>query len=251
MRAERSEAEASATLKGNPDDSAALNARALARMRLGRYAEAHDDLLRAMKLRPADAEYQANFGYVLWKLGRAAEAIDVERAALKLDEKNYTAHYQLGRFLLRVGDAKLLPEAAAHLKRALEIDPRQYEVRFELLATYRSLGDITQALSQLDLLQDARPSDPRVIYVAALLAADRNDMKAAIGGFQEALRLDPTLYGAWQDLGLAYVKLNRWKDAEETLGELARRQADSVDAAYFHALALFNNGNSKEAEKEV
>lgn len=251
MRAERSEAEANAKIKSNPDDAEALNARSLARMRLSRYAEAYDDLLRVVKLKPTDAEYQANLGYVLWKLRRVAEAIAAEQAALKLSEKNYTANYQLGRFLLRLGDTKQLPAAAAHLKRALEIDPRQYEVRFELLAAYRSLGDTERALGQLDLLQDARPTDPRVTYVAALLAADRNDMKAAINGFQEALHRDPTLYGAWQDLGLAYIKLNKWKDAAETFGELAQRQADSVEATYFHALALYNDGNPKEAESEV
>jgi Flp pilus assembly protein TadD len=251
VRAERSEAEATAKLNENPNDAEALNSRSLARMRLGHYAEAYDDLLRAVKLKPNDAEYQANLGYALWKLGRASDAIVAEQAALKLDEKNYTANYQLGRFLSRLGDPKQLPQAAAYLKRALEIDPRQYEVRFELLAAYRLLGDMEHALSQLDLLQDARPSDPRVTYVAALLAADRNDLKAAISGFQEALHRDPTLDGAWQDLGLAYIKLNQWKDAAETFGELARRQADSSDAAYFHALALFNAGDSKNAESEA
>src|SRR5712691_12417222 len=161
MRAERSEAEATAKLNANPDDAEALNSHSLARMRLGHYPEAFDDLQRAVKLKPTEAEFEANLGYVLWKLGRVVEAVNAERAAVKLDEKNYTANYHLGRFLLRLGDPKQLPEVTAHLKRALEIDPRQYELRFELLAAYRLLGDIEHALTQLDLLQDARPSDPR------------------------------------------------------------------------------------------
>jgi tetratricopeptide (TPR) repeat protein len=76
-------------------------------------------------------------------------------------------------------------------------------------------------------------------------------MKSAISGFQEALRRDPNLAGAWQDLGLAYIKLNRWAEAAETFAELAKRQADSSDAAYFYALALFNSGRAAEAEKEA
>jgi tetratricopeptide (TPR) repeat protein len=251
MRAERAEAEASATLQTNPNDAEALNKRSLARMRLGNYRDAEADLRRAVTLNPNVSDYHANLGYVLWKLGLATEAVTAELTALKLDEKNYTAHYQLGRFLLRIGDPKQLTEAAAHLRKALEIDPRQTEVRFELLATYRALGDTAQALSQLDLLQDARPSDPRVTYVAALLAADRNDMNTAINGFRDALRRDPTLYGAWQDLGMSYIKLNRWKDAAETFAELAARQAESVEAAYLHALSLFNSGEVKQAELEA
>ena len=250
-RAERAEAEASDKLKANPNDAESWNARALARMRLGNYQDAVEDLRRAVTIKPAEAEYQANFGYVLWKLGRPAEAVSAERAALKLDEKNFTAHYQLGRFLLRLGDQPSLNEAATHLRRALELDPREYEVRFELLAAYRALGDTAQALAQLNLLQDARPSDPRVTYIRGLLASDRGDLKAAVDGFREALRLDQTLVGAWQDLGMAYLKQQRWSEAVETFAEWARRQPDSVDAAYFHALTLFNSHRDAEAEREV
>lgn len=253
VRAERAEADAAAKLAANPDDAEALNARAQARVRLGRYSEAAEDLRRAVTLKPAVADYQANLGYVLWRLGHAPEAIAALRSALKLNEKNFTAQYQLGRILLRtaVNDQKQLSEAAAHLKSALSIDPRQLEVRFELIAVYRLLGDTAQALAQLNLLQDARPSDARVKYTDALLASDRNDLTAAIGGFREALNLDPTLLGAWQDLGIAYIKLQRWPEAVETFGELAHRQPDSVDGAYFYALALYNSGRVAEAEREA
>jgi tetratricopeptide (TPR) repeat protein len=249
-RAERAEAEATQKLTVNSKDSDALNARALARMRLGRYAEAHEDLRRAVSLKPSSVEYQANLGYVLFKIGKPAEAINAERAALKLDDNNFTAQYQLGRFLLLTGDAKLLAEAALHLRRALEIDPRRSEVRFDLLTAYRALGYQPNAIAQLNLLQDARPADPRVNYADALLASDRGDLNSAINSFREALRLDPLLHGARQDLGLAYIKLNRWTEAVETFAELVRHRSDSVEAAYFHALSLYNAGRSQEAERE-
>lgn len=251
VRAERSEADATAKLAANANDTEALNARALARMRLGRYSEAYEDLHRAATLKPSNADYQVNLGYVLWKLGRAGEAITAERAALKLEDKTFSAHFQLGRFLLRSGDPKLIAEAAVHLKRALELDPRQYDVRMELIALCRIQSDTVAAMAQLDVLEDARPTDPRVIYVRALLAADRNDMNAAISGFREALRLDPSLYGAAQDLGLALVKLKRWPEAIDTFAEMSRRQPNSVDAAYLYALALFNAGRKDEAEQQA
>src|SRR6185295_9793278 len=116
---------------------------------------------------------------------------------------------------------------------------------------YRAQSDGAQASSQLDFLRDARPSDPRVFYMSALLAADHNDLHAAIKDFQEALHRDPTLAGAWQDLGLAYIKLQRWTEAVAAFTELAARQPDSVDAAYFYALSLFNAGRVTDAEREV
>ena len=82
MRAEKAEAETAAKLAVNPNDAETLNARALARMRLGKYAEAADDLRRAVNLSAKNSEYQANLGYALWKLGKPEDAVKAERAAL-------------------------------------------------------------------------------------------------------------------------------------------------------------------------
>src|SRR5437016_4360879 len=251
VKAEREETAASAKLAVNPNDDQALNARAIARMRLGRYQEAYDDLRRAAHLKPSESDYQANLGYVLWKLGRPEEAINGERAALKLNPKNTTAHYQLGRFLLRFGQQKDLSDAIAELRKALELDPRQYEARFELIAAYRELGDLAQAAAQLDVLQESRPTDARVFYVTGLLDTDRNDLNSAVKNFNEAITRDRTLYGAWQDLGLAYIKAGRWNEAAKTFADLAQQQPGSVEAAYLHALALYNSGKAIEAEGEA
>jgi tetratricopeptide (TPR) repeat protein len=251
VRAEKGEADATARLAANPNDELALNSRSLARMRLGRYNEAYEDLRRAVNLKPANADYQANLGYVLWKLGRADEAVRAERGALKLDPKNVTAHYQLGRFLLRLEDRRDLAEAITELRQALALDPRQYDVRFELIAAYRELGNLAEAAAQVDVLQDARPTDPRVFYVTGLVDADRHDLNSAVKNFNEAITRDPSMYGAWQDLGLAYGKANRWDDAARTFAELAQRQPNSIEAAYFHALSLYNSGRPAEAEAEA
>src|SRR3954466_1940069 len=61
--AARAETEASAKLKTNPNDAEAFNVRAYARMGLGRYPEAVEDLRRAVALNPNKADYQANLGY--------------------------------------------------------------------------------------------------------------------------------------------------------------------------------------------
>ena len=147
------------------------------------------------------------------------------------------------------GETRQKTVAAA--RKALELDPRQYEVRFELIGAYRELGNLAEAAAQLDVLQDSRPTDPRVFYVTGLLDTDRNDLNSALKNFNEAITRDPTMFAAWQDLGLAYMKANRWTDAMNAFAELVRRQPNSVEAAYFHASALYNSDKTSEAESEA
>jgi tetratricopeptide (TPR) repeat protein len=90
-----------------------------------------------------------------------------------------------------------------------------------------------------------------VFYVTALLDTDRNDLNAALRNFKEAITRDPSMYGAWQDLGLAYGKAGKWEDAASTFAELVKKQPNSIEAAYFHALSLYNSGHTNEAEAEV
>lgn len=250
-RAQQAETVANSRLATNQNDANAFNLRAVARLRLGRYAESYEDLRRAVTLKPDNAEYQANLGYVLWKLGKAQEAISATRTSLTLNDNNFAAHFQLGRFLLRVGGEEQLKEAVVNLRRALELDPRQYDVRIELIGAYRALGRSAEASGQLDFLWDSLPSDARVFYLSALLATDRGDFNGAIKNFNEAVRRDSTMVDAWRDLGLAFIKLQRWSDAAAAFAELAKRQSDSVEAAYLHALALFNAGMPADAETEA
>lgn len=250
-QAETLEREADAKLKANPNDAGALNSRALARMRLGRYAEALEDMRGAVAVEPKQAEYHANRGFALWKLGRLDEAAAAERFALTLDADNFTANAQLGRFLLTGGNKENLKESVVFLRRALQTAPQRYEVRFDLLNAYRALGDAAQANAQLALLQQARPSDPRVVYTEALLAADRNNFEDAVALFRRALALDADFTFAQQDLGLALIKLARWSEAAEALSALVKAQPDSAEAAYLHALALYNAGRKDEAEREA
>jgi tetratricopeptide (TPR) repeat protein len=250
-RAQRIEQETTLKLTSTPNIPELLNDRALARLRLQKFDLAVVDLSRAIQLVPGNAEFRANLGYALWKTGKFAEAIEAERQALKLDSKNYTANYQLGRFLLRSGDKALIPDAIARFRNAIEVDGRQYEVRFELIAAYREIGDTASALGQLDVLQDARPSDARVSYVAGLLFIDRSEFKSAESSLREALKLDPNLYGAWQDLGLLFARQNRWTEAADAFRELVRRQQNSVEAAYFLALSYYNANRPADAEIEA
>src|SRR2546428_1803328 len=177
LRDARIELERTAALQANPNDPAALNDRGVARIHLGKFKEAIDDLQRGASLDARSADLRVSLGYAFWRGARTAEAAESFREALKLDEKHFPAHYYLGRLLLIGGHN--VSEAAVHLQRAVEINPEAYEVRFDLIAAYRAMGDPARARAQLRFLGIEMPAEPRVLYASALLAGEREDWKKA------------------------------------------------------------------------
>lgn len=246
----RGEEEANARLRVNPEDVAALVDRGVARLRLGNLADAADDFERAAALAPASADVQTHLAYGRMLQGRAQPALEAARKALALNPDHSSAHYYAGLLLSRSGGD--LPQVIQHFERAVELNPDQTEIRFDLLSAYRQRGDATRAGLQLRLLRTVLPPhDPRLLYAEGLLAADRGSLSQAIDRFRQALAAAPRLNAARMDLGMALVQSERWLEAVEVLGPMAQEQAHSFTAAYFHALALQNTQRGTEAEQEV
>lgn len=244
------EEEATARLRQNPRDGHALLERGTARLHLGRFAAAVDDLKQAAALDPTSPDVQAKLAFALWRSGSRSQAIAAAREALERDPNYASAHYCLGQLLLRPGGDP--QEALQHLKRAVELDPDQPELRLDLLNAYRAVGDQAGAQAELRALQASLPAtDARPLYAEALFASDTGDLSTAIDLFRHALASDPNLPDARQDLGVALAKAARWPEALEVLGPLAKQQPRSFEIAYLHALALHNAHRGPEAEQEV
>src|SRR5216684_3229590 len=244
------EQEASARLAANPKDSHALADRGVARLNLGRIEEASGDLNRAAELDTTSAELRAQLAYAFMLLGRQPEAIAAAKAALVLNPENEAAHANLGRALLQGGSDP--QQAAVHLKRAVELNPEDSNLRFDLFSAYRQSGDLLHANAELRLLRAILPpTDPRVSYGEGLLETDRGQIAPAIERFQKALRANPRYAAARYDLARALVQTERWKEALDLLGPLSKDNPRSYTAAYLHALALENSHRIDEAVEEA
>src|SRR2546427_127029 len=250
VKLERAERDATARLDSNPRDARAFLGRGVARLSLGELKQAVTDLREAAELDPKSAEARAQLAYGLWLLGALPEALVAARAALALNPDNASAHYYAGRILLdTVGDPE---QALKHLQRAVELNPDQIDLRFDLLNAYRRRGDLMRAGLELRLLRTALPpSDPRVPYAEGLLAADLGQLVTATDRFRRALQANPRFVPARYDLARALVQAERWQEALQVAEPLANEYPQSYTAAYLHALALQNSQRAAEAEKEA
>jgi tetratricopeptide (TPR) repeat protein len=236
-------------IEAHPDNAQSFRDRAEVRMQLGMGDAAIADLRRATQLEPASADLHSALGAALWRTGHADEATAEFQSALDRDKGNATSHFYIGRAQLMAGH---VDDAIEHLQASIERSPEDIEVNFELFAAYRAKHDWEQAAMQLRLLRAVLPPDhPGGMYAEGLLQEDLGNLVSAVERFQQALTKNPSLDRVRQELGITQCKLERWRDAAETLAPLVSPQSKSFPAAYFYALALNNLGKIQEAERAV
>ena len=249
----------------------------------GRKAEAHAILDALVAEKPRSVEVRvAKARALLMDGGRAAEAVEHAREAVKADSGSPEAQYVLGQATLAAGT---IDDAEAAFKQVLAINPRAAAARLQLARLQLAKGEPARAVSTAQEAARQRPDDPAAAVLiarslraqgdpgraqrhvtAALkshprvpelhveigwIALGRRDHAAAAAAFGEALKLAPRLHEARAGLVAVDVAEGQVARARERLnGWLAASPADSqlrVLSARTHVVG----GRVAEAEKEL
>lgn len=102
------------------------------------------------------------------------------------------------------------------------------------------------------------PSAARAAYNKGLEAAGKGDSNKAAEFLAEAVRLYPEFHQALTELGLHYIKLNKWENAADTYRALLKLQKDNAGAnlnlgiaLYYVSLQLLNEKKMDEANEKL
>nr|WP_255636094.1 tetratricopeptide repeat-containing glycosyltransferase family protein [Azospirillum sp. 412522] len=212
---------------------------------------------------PEVADYHANHGIVLQRLGRLEEAGAAERRALERDPNHVGAHFNLGLVLAALGR---LTEAASHYAEAARLTPDLADAHLNLGAALQGLGRTEEALAAHARAAELLPGDPRpwtnravtlrqlgrtadaaeALSMAATLAGGTSDpaalstlaaalhaagrMEEAAERYADALRLDPRDVFSINGLGLCLKALHQVDDAAACFDAAIAIQPDHADA---------------------
>ena len=280
--------------------------------RLGMHLSVYDKLeaaeilyRRALALAPGELRWTYYLAFTLDELGRHDEAVGMFREVLGIDPGHTNARLKLAELLLesdnteesrelyqsfsvdfpervegwlglgkayfRIGDND---EAAAALRRALELGPQYGEVHYALAFVLRALGDKDAAEQELAAYERTahnkiRTDDLllRVVnklyagdskhYKLAVYYYDRADFKRSAKSFRDTVTVNPVNVDAWAGLVSTQVRLGEIDAAGDTYREalaagvayarlhltygkalLERQQFDAARDAIGEALAL-------------
>jgi tetratricopeptide (TPR) repeat protein len=203
---------------------------------------------RAIELDPTFGDPYFTKGLLLLNLKRQPEAEQAIRAGLALAPESAVGHYHLGRMLLDAGKGE---EAAASLERAIEVNasfepaylalasiyesrqaqdravavlrkylqtvnPRNRDIRHQLVRLYVAAKDYQGARKELNDLLAEDPSDLDAQLRLALLYGEEKEYPKAIDQLTQILKARPTELKIRDYLGFLYEEAKDTKKAIET-----------------------------------
>lgn len=248
-----------------PDFADARANLGLSLLQLGRAEEAREVLVAAAERLPKNSEVAVNLGSALRALGRAEEAAAQFERAIALDPGTASAWNNLGSLQLLRGDVAGAVEALGRAAAAAPgvaiyqvnlgdallaagrndeglvafdaaggLDRSHPEVRRATGEAALLRGDAATARQEFEAATHGNPPSARAANFLGFLASRAGDADAAIGWYERAVSIDPTLADAHRNLAL--LLSTRPGETRRALDHLRRsltldpRQADAAGA---------------------
>ncbi len=148
---------------------------------MGNYSEAEAAYLKTLEINPDLTDARNHLGVLYIHTDRLDEALKEFRLAIK--DRFYPSpeviYFHLGELYRKKND---LEEASAHLRRALEINPKYYRAHYELGNILSEQGDMQEAIFEYEVvgMNKAYQRDPNFHFsfaMAYLKAGQRDKAK--------------------------------------------------------------------------
>lgn len=210
------ELEAATKLSSNPEYVVMLG---FANFRLERYAEAERLAKIALKRDSKVAIAYLLLARVYGTKGKPEQSLEAVQNYLKYAENQEPGYYLMGRYYFRSNNA---PEAEKWLKKALELNPNNYESWSLLGDVYTNLQAGTRSEEAVQCYQKAIELNPNDWESRTALGRhwiQKREASKAIEQFEAAMRVAPDPGPILYNLGQAYIQAGRTVDGHQRLKE--------------------------------
>lgn len=215
------------------------------------YQAAIENYKKALELKE-NTGWQRALAYSYWSNQDEKEAITAF---------NEIEDYAISGFIHQnLGD---LDAAIESYEKALEKNPKDHKIRFNLAQIYHSQNKLDKARAEYETLLEQKPNDSEVVFLLASIRQEEGDMDAAMAYYQEILDTENLEENADLQLlknnssfnmGLAYKSQQNLEKAEESfevlLAEGAKEGRFSKTRDLFKELSFIKIALGKDSEAE-
>lgn len=207
----------------------------------GRYPEAIQAFQRVISKRPDLLDAYRYMAFVLWQMGRPADAISTLERAISLGIADHDVRTRLGTFLAETGNAT---KGIALLLGSAKDD---VEAQNALGIAYGQAGREADAITTFNRVLAVDPTNGIALQNIGTILLRQNHVPEAESFVRRALDADPSLANAYTTLGVIFQRTNQMDNAIESW-----RRAVEIDGTEFYALynltlALAQRGAREEA----
>lgn len=272
--------------KRQPKESQGFSALGSAYEGLGGNDAATESLRKAAALAPNEAETRISLGALLAEKGKTEEAIQQFRVAEHLHPSDPEVHAELASLLdkagakqqaraeraivakvrsaennasiieglnqkasqaLSSGDSK---SAIAACQRAIQLDPSNAKLHYNLALAFDQAGDLTSERRELLRSSSLDTGLALAHNQLGLLALNGGHHREAESEFIKALKIDPKLAEAQNSLGVLYSQQGKGKEAASFFQQAIENDPKFPKAHVNFGLLLAQNGNLAAAEQQ-
>lgn len=141
-----------------------------------------------VKADPNKADNQVALGWAYYQKGEYNEALARYRKAIELDEKHYTAHYNLGLTYMMT---EKYDRAISAFERAVKLVPKAYAAHYQLGRALAATAKYQEAINELEVAYQLKPGEVQIVTELGEIFEKMGQKDEAIRRYQAALEFDP------------------------------------------------------------
>ncbi len=202
---------------------------------------------------PEDPEGYDLEGQAYRKLGQYSEAVTALRRAVAMNPKSYDARYNLAFSLSRLGNTD---EAIEQLREGQKLKPEAPEPAYELGLLLSKRGEAKASQTEFQKFQKLKEKSELTLNAGTVnekanQLLGEGKVQEAVEAYTEALKLAPGNAQMHYNLSLAYSRLGRRTDEKRELQKAVDLDRNFAKAHSQLGLRYMEDGDASEAESEL
>lgn len=222
-------------LKKQPKDADAWHILGLIARDQGKNDLALNLVGKAIALNPGAAIFRLNYGVVLQRMDRVAEAAQCYRAAISLKKDYALAYHNHAQCLQAQG---LLDEAITEYQNGITFDPNNPMLHHNLGAAFKAQGKLAAALSCFERALVLKPDYSLAHYNHGVTLQALGRLDDAVRHYERAIALEPARAESYSNMAVALQAQGRMDEAIARYEQAIKCKPDFHDAHSNLLLAL-------------
>ena len=229
-------------IKEDPLIKEARRVRARIFLKTNKLEEAIEECKEALKI---DPEYEAaifSLAHAYKRLKKYEEAIIGYERLMQLDPRDHKPPYNLGEIYMKMDD---IDKAIFYLQKAIDLEPERSSMAHNLLGTaYLDKKMLEQAEAEFKKALEMRLHIPDGHFNLALVYEERNELRRAVEEYKKEIELHPAAYPTHFNLAKLYVKTGSLHKGIEHFKEAIKHKKDFANGYLFLAKAYLDLGEN-------